>query len=93
MQVDRKTEKTIIAPFGHRVDKLTGIALGVPRAIRLIPQGTGLRVQIVEDALDHAAVEQQPLYPYPVVGAVLVGRTPIDEEIRAIDGESRFAAH
>ena len=75
------------APRGHGRHELVRIPVRVPGAgVRVPPPGPGVRVQVIEDALDQPGVEEEPLDAVSSPTPSFVGRPPIDEEGFPLDG-------
>src|SRR6266849_1571201 len=59
LQIDCEREQAVVPPLRHRRDELARVALCVPLAsIWIRPLRNRVRVQIIEDALEHARVEE-----------------------------------
>ena len=60
LEVDREGQQAVPAPLRHGRHELARVAVRVPGArVRVGPPATRLGVQVVEDALHHARVQQQ----------------------------------
>src|SRR5690606_12226183 len=94
LQIDGKGQQAMHPPFRHGCDKLAGVAFGIPYVgIGVSPQVTGCRVQVVEDALHHAAVEQQALDALAPPCSPGVSRLAVDEKTLAFDLNSSVSGH
>src|SRR5262249_17780303 len=80
-------EQSLGLPERHRSDELAGVALRVPRSARVIPPAARFRIPIVEDALHHSGIEQQPLDAHPVVRAPDIRRGPVHDELASFDSD------
>ncbi len=81
----------MLFPFRHGTDKLVSVAVRVPApGIGVGPLVPGIWVQIIEDALNHAGVGQQPLHFVPVPGAAWKSRFAVQVKLFPDDGNFRM---
>src|SRR5262245_24535695 len=86
LEIYGKGEQAVLAPFRHRGEKLTCVALGVPLAgVRISPALNRTGVAVVKDPLDHPRVHQQALDFLSVPGASLIRGLAVDVELVADD--------
>ena len=79
-------EQPVPAPFRHGRQEFTGVAFGIP------PAGVGVGpllnrrwIQVVENALHHAGIQQQSLNPMSVPGAPSIRRLAVEVEVLPYD--------
>ena len=88
LKIDRETVQPVPPPCGHRLDELAGVSFRIPlTGVRVGPVGRRGRIQIIEDALHHPGVEQQPVEMMSLPDAALVGRAAIQMKRLAGDGD------
>jgi hypothetical protein len=85
LQVDRDAEQAGGAPRRHRGYAFAGVARGIERPVGVGEVMARGRVQVVEDRLHHARVQQQPLDADAFEAPPRVGRPPVDQEPLALD--------
>ena len=82
LEIDGEGEDAVFAPEGHGGEELVHVAVGVPFfGVGIGPPGDGSGILVVEDALDHAGVHQEPFDLMAFVGAALVSGPAVDEEL------------
>ena len=84
LQVQPDGREAVGAIVGQRRDRFVGVAFGVPfSGVGTGPQLPGQGVQVVERAVGHAAVEQQPLDAHAAPDPPGMDRTPVDGPVAA----------
>jgi hypothetical protein len=91
LEIDGEGEQPRASPAGHGGDELASITLGIERAIGIIEHRPGRRVQVVERALHHPSVQEQPLDALAAEVATGVGGAAIDQKAIAFDVDLRPA--
>src|SRR5262245_52890573 len=77
-------------PFGHRRNELPRVSLGVPLAgVGIFPSRPSLGVQVIERALNHTRIHQQPFNLQSLVHPTFIRRTTVYEESLVPDADSR----
>ena len=84
LQVQPDGREAVGAIVGQRRDRFVGVAFGVPfSGVGTGPQLPGQGVQVVERAVGHAAVEQQPLDAQSAPNLPGMDGTPVDGPVAA----------
>src|SRR6266545_2377708 len=90
LEVQGHAQQPVLPPGRHGRDELAGVALGVPLLrVGVRPQLHRLRIEVVENRLHHAAVEEQPLNVLAPPGSPLVSRLAIDPKLLTLNGDGR----
>jgi hypothetical protein len=93
LEVDGEGEESVPPPLGHGSEELAGVAFGVPRAVGVVPEGSGLGVEVVEGALDEAGVREEALDLHAAPGPSGEGGPAAYGERVSVDADRRLACH
>ena len=92
LQVDGDRGQAVRAVERQAAHELVGVAIGVPAArIRVAPQEARGRVDVIEDRVRHAAVQQQALDPPATVLPLPIGGLAVDEPRLTVDCDVRLS--
>jgi hypothetical protein len=85
LQIEGKSQEAVLPP-AFMLPQIRGFVPGPSWTVRILPVMTGLRIGIIENALDHPAIGKKAFKPHALVVFGLQGDFTIDIKIFSFNG-------